>query len=615
MNLYCIVVVLPCFPMMIARTVFSLLEEAVARGADAAALHQPLTGEARGRHQSYTWRQFHDISREVACGLRRVGIQKGDVVALHSETRAEFYFADFGIMGSGAIAAALYTSYPPPEHIKTLQASTARLVFVDTPKAFQALRTAGADALGVQWVLLTGEAEGALSFDDLRALGRRALEEDPQFFDRLRSEIQPSDLAILYLTSGATGEPKMGMVTHHALVSNVDMGPKVVDLSPDDVILAFLPCAHIAQRIGIQLLGIRVGVPTYFSEGLSRLPHEMQSIRPTFFLAPPRVWERIYSSVCTEIKKRGPAMQRVFWGALGMSLRAHQLEAQGKSVPVWMTVSLKLADKVVFSKLRARFGGRMRVPVSGAAPLGKDMAHFYEAIGMPLLEGYGLTEGGITTLNPVDKPKAGSIGRMLPGVLHRIAEDGELLLSGPTIFSGYFNDPVTTAQVLQDGWLHTGDLAEVDANGFYAITGRKKEMIVSSNGKKVFPSRIESLLKMEPVLNQIMLIGDRRPYVSALFTLNVPACESLKGMEGRKGLPLHELASAEPVLAEVKRAVAKANKQLAPFEQVRKFRILERDFSIEHGELTATMKVRRGKVIENFQSIISDLYVGREESE
>lgn len=598
---------------MTARTVFTLLEEAVsAYGADSAALRQPVPGE-KGNYRTYNWGEFRDIAREIAVGLRQIGIRRGDIAALHSETRAELYLADFGIMAAGAISAAVYTSYPPQEILKTIEACTAKLVFIDTPKAFRALQEAGADRLGIKWVLFTGEAEGAMRLDDLRALGRTAMANDPGCFDTLHAEVRPEDYAILYLTSGATGEPKMALTTHRALVLNVDMGPKVTDLSPKDVTLAFLPSAHIAQRIAVELLSARCGFPTYFSEGLSRLPHEMQSVAPTFFLAPPRVWERIYSSVCTEIKKRGPAMQRIFWGALGLSLKANQLRASGHRVPFWMQSLLKASDKAVFARLRARFGGRLRIAVSGAAPLGKDLAHFYEAIGMPLIEGYGLTEGGVTTLNPIDRPKAGSIGKMLPGVECKITADGELCIGGPTVFSGYFQDPLATAQVLRDGWLHTGDIASVDTEGYYSITGRKKEMIVSSNGKKIYPSRIESLLKMEPIFSQMILVGDRRPYVGALFTLNEAAARSLRGMEGSRSAPLHELAAAGPVVAEVKRAVSKANKQLAPFEQVRKFRILEREFSIEHGELTATMKVRRGKVLENFHTVVSELYAGKEE--
>ncbi|MBI3208548.1 MAG: long-chain fatty acid--CoA ligase [Candidatus Solibacter usitatus] len=595
---------------MSARNVFSMLEQTATRYGSQPALHQP------GKPQHvYSWSEFLAIVKEVAAGLYRLGIRKGDICAAHSETRAEFYFADLGVMSLGAISAALYTSYPAAQLVKSLRQSEAKLVFVENAKALHMLRDAGADALSVQWVLLTGEAEDAITLDHLRHLGQRQLQEDAAFDASISSRTESTDHAILYLTSGATGESKMCLVTHGALTSNCAMGPKVVDLGPHDRVLAFLPSAHIAQRIGIELLSIYCGVPTWFSEGLHRMPHEMQTLKPTFFLAPPRVWERIYSSVCTEIKKRGPAMQRVFWGALGLSLRAQRYRAEGKSVPGWMSAALKAADRVVFTKLRARFGGEMRFPVSGAAPLGKDLAHFYEAIGMPLHEGYGLTEAGVVSLNPLGHPRPGSIGRALPGIECRIAEDGELLIGGPTLFSGYFRDPDATAQVLRDGWLHTGDLASQDADGFLSIIGRKKEMIVSSNGKKVYPSRIENLLKMESIFNQMILVGDRKPYVAALFTLNAAAAESLKGMEGRKGIPAKELADAVPVQAEVKRAVKKANQQLGPFEQIRKYRILDRDFTIEHGELTATMKVRRTQVIEHFQHVINEIYSGREDGD
>jgi long-chain acyl-CoA synthetase len=272
-----------------------------------------------------------------------------------------------------------------------------------------------------------------------------------------------------------------------------------------------------------------------------------------------------------------------------------------------------MADRLFFRKVRARFGGRLKVAASGAAPLSKNLAEFYEAVGMPLVEGYGLTEGGVVTLNPLDRPKPGSIGKVISANIEiRLGEDNELLVKSPCNFSGYLNDPETTADVLRDGWLHTGDVGHRDDEGFYFITGRKKELIVSSTGKKVFPGRVESLFKMEPLISQVLLIGDRLPFLTALFTINPAAAESLKGMDGLKGRPPDELAKAAPVAAEVQKAVHRVNRQLAPFEQVRKFRILPRDFSIERGELTATMKLRRTQALENFREDIAELYAGRE---
>ena len=250
---------------------------------------------------------------------------------------------------------------------------------------------------------------------------------------------------------------------------------------------------------------------------------------------------------------------------------------------------------------------------SGAAPFSRDLAQFFEAIGLPLIEGYGLTEGGVATLNPIDNPRPGSIGKALPGVELRIAPDGELLIKSPCLFSGYYKDPEATAAVLRDRWLHTGDLAEIDSDGFVYITGRKKELIVSSNGKKIYPARIESLFKMEPIVNQVLLIGDKQPYVTALITVNVTAAETLKGMEEFKGCPPADLAKAAAVANEVDRTVKRVNKQLAPFEQIRRFRIIDHEFSIEKGELTPTMKVRRKQVIENYKHLVNELYLGKEE--
>jgi long-chain acyl-CoA synthetase len=252
------------------------------------------------------------------------------------------------------------------------------------------------------------------------------------------------------------------------------------------------------------------------------------------------------------------------------------------------------------------------VAASGAAPLGKDLAEFYDAIGMPLIEGYGLTEGGVAALNPLDRPRPGSIGKALPGVEVRFSEEQEILIKSPCLFSGYFNDPETTAEVLRDGWLHTGDLGHIDEEGYLFITGRKKELIVSSTGKKVYPARLEALLKMEPIISHALLCGDRLPYVTALFTVNPAAARTLKGMEEWKHSGEEELPRAAPVKEEIRKSVARVNRQLAPFEQIRKYRVLPREFSIDAGELTATMKVRRAKAMENFREEIEALYAGRE---
>jgi long-chain acyl-CoA synthetase len=569
---------------MTASTIPEVLHNAATRFGDKLALRQPEGKEVR----TWTWSQYFEAAEEIAAGLLKFGIGKGDHVALCSETRAEFYLADQGILMNGSVAAALYPSYPPEDLKRTIAMADAKALFVEDPKMLKKLKDAPAGVI----ILLTGEAEGAISLAELRKHGRHA------------AEIGPEDNAILYLTSGATGEPKMVMVTHGALVANINMGPAVLPMGPDDITVAFLPSAHIAQRVVVELLPILSGTPVSFVENLLHLPAEIKSVRPTFFLAPPRVWERIYSSIRTEINKKPAILQKAFFGALGLGLAAARYRRAGKRVPWRIQIPLDFAHRLIFGKIRERFGGRLRVAASGAAPLGADLAEFYEAIGMPLIEGYGLTEGGVAALNPIDAPRPGSIGKALPGVEFRFDEEGEIQIRSTALSRGYYKDPEATAEVLRDGWLHTGDIGTIDANGYIYITGRKKELIVSSNGKKIFPSRVETLFKLEPLINQVLLAGDKLPHLVALFTINTAAAEAIAGAKD-SGTPLHE---APQVTAEVQKIVNRVNKQLAPFEQVKRFRIVHREFAIEQGEVTATMKVRRKQVLENFREEVDALY-------
>jgi long-chain acyl-CoA synthetase len=588
------------------RTLYQMLDETVRVQCDAVALRQP---QPDGTYLEYTWNQFLRAVEEIAAGLQALGIVKGDVVALNSETRLEFYLADLGIVSGGFVAAALYPSYPPADLMRTIVASGARAVFVEDPKNLAALRSAPVD----RWILLTGVAEGALTLDELRAMGREAIGRDSGLLARLLGDVRPTDHAILYLTSGATGEPKMALVTHQAIALNCDMGPAVLPIGPHDSTVVFLPSAHIAQRVVMEYLPIRCGMPVTFAESLLKLPQDIRKVRPTILLAPPRMWERIYSTICMELRKKPAAIRKGFYGALGLGLAAARYRREGKPVPARIKVPLAIADRIFFHKVRSRFGVRLRVAASGAAPLGKDLGEFYEALGMPIAEGYGLTEGGVATLNPLGRPKPGSIGKPLSSDIRvTFSEENEILIESPCLFSGYLNDPATTAEVLRNGVLHTGDLGLQDEDGYIFITGRKKELIVSSTGKKIFPARVEALLKTEPLISQVLLIGDRLPYLTALFTINLAVAETLKGMEAWKGKSSQEMALAPPVAGEIHKAVARVNKRLAPFEQVRKHRILGRDFTIEDGELTATMKVRRAKAIENFRESIDELYAGRE---
>ena len=602
---------------MAGRNVFTVLEQTAQKYGEAAALHQPAGNKGSTQYQTYSWNDWVQISREIAAGLHALGLKKGEIVCILSETRAEFYLVDLGIMGAGGVSAALYTAYPMTDLAGNLHSVQPQFLFLEDEKTFRALARA-VEARGEQMppqiVLMTGEHPDTIALTQLRERGRAAMEVDPDLFRCLQEKISPQDPAILYLTSGATGEPKMGLTSHAAVLANIDMGPVVLPIGPEDSTLVFLPSAHIAQRIVLELVPMRMGTPVWFSESLARLPSDLKAVKPTIFLAPPRVWERMYATVQTELKKRPSTAQKLFAKSLELGMKASRYRQEGKPVPLPLCAILQAADKLVFSKVRERLGGRIRVAASGAAPLGKDLGEFFAAIGIPIVEGYGLTEAGVLAFNPLKQPKPGSVGKLLPGVEARLADDGELQVRTPCLFSGYYRDEAATRSVMtEDGWFMTGDIAQADGQGYWYITGRKKELIVSSNGKKIYPSRIENLFKMEPVVNQVLLIGDKKPYVTALLTLNMQQLQNIEGGGALKDKSVAEVAEAEPVTKAVQQAVSRVNKHLADFERIRRFKVLNRDFSIEQGELTPTMKLRRSRVLENHKQLVSELYLGREE--
>jgi long-chain acyl-CoA synthetase len=596
------------------RTVFTVLEETAKQYGEAVALHQPIGGKGAKSYRTFTWNQWAQSSREIALGLVSLGLRNGDIVCILSETRAEFYLVDLGIMGAGGVSAALYTAYPMPDLAKNIHDAEPRFLFIEDAKSLDALTKAvqaRGDSMPGHIVLMTGEQPGTMSLAQLQDRGREVLRRDQHAFNELQETISPKDRAILYLTSGATGEPKMGLTSHAAILANLDHGPVVLPLTPEDSTIVFLPSAHIAQRIVLELVPMRMGTPVWFSESLSKLPAELRSIKPTIFLAPPRVWEKMYATILNEVKKRPVVARKLFYGALGLGAEAAKYRNAGKPLPLWMSRALKIADKLVFGKVRARLGGRLRIAASGAAPLGRDLAEFFSAINMPLIEGYGLTEAGVISFNPLARPKPGSIGKLLPDVEARLTEDNELQVRTPCLFLGYYKDEAATRSVItDDGWFSTGDIAEVDEDEYWYITGRKKELIVSSNGKKIYPARIENLFKMEPVVNQVLLIGDKKPYVTALLTVNMNQLP-----ETANGKPLAEVVESEPVTKAVSDAVSRVNRQLADFERIRRFKVLDREFSIEHGELTPTMKIRRARVLENHRGVVTELYLGREDGD
>jgi long-chain acyl-CoA synthetase len=344
---------------MIHRTTFSLLDEAAEQWGNLPALHQPKGG---GRYETCTYAEFRRRSMEIACGLRTLGVGKGDIVAIHSETTADFFVVDFGVMGNGSVSAALYTSYRPEERAATLAKCAPKATFVENPDDLRALREGGAGKLNTRWILMSGRESGIATTDDIRQAGRDALKKDRYFFENLREDLEPPDLAILYLTSGATGEPKMGLVSHSAILANADMGPVVLKMDNNDRILDFLPSAHITQRVVGEFVPIRMGVQIWFSESLARLPGEMRKVRPTLFVAPPRLYERIHHSIAAEVHKKPALARGLYFMAVGLGADATRRRQAGEAIPAARKAMLALFRRLVYRKildrLAAVFGWR-----------------------------------------------------------------------------------------------------------------------------------------------------------------------------------------------------------------------------------------------------------------
>lgn len=587
-----------------ARTICDLLRVRARLSPDEPALHQPRGSRTQRTYETFTWRHYHEAVNEIAAGLLDLGVGKGDIVVLDSDSHAEFYIFDLAVMACGAASAALYPTSPPKEKLKLIERCRAKALICQD--AISAARLASAKT-GIR-ALMRGEAPGAESMQSLRQRGQELLSRDPDAVDRAQAAIRPEDDAIIYLTSGATGEPKIVVSSHGAVVANVLGALSMIDVGPGDSGFAFLPSAHIAQRLVAEIAAIAAGVPVWFADSLNTVAEEIQQVAPTAMVAPPQVWDRVRRRIHEAVERESPTKQRIFHAAVRAGMRRSRLSQAGERVPLWLHGACAVYDRLVFSKLRDRVGGKLRLAISGAAPLAEDLAHFWAALGIRLTEGYGLTEAGVLTFNTPGGERFGSVGQPLPGVELKLEEDGELLVRGPYAFSRYLDDEETTSAVLRDRWLYTGDVASIDAHGFVTITGRKKEIIVSSSGKNIFPAAIEELFRADPLIANAFLVGDSQPHLCALLTLHPTVARSLPGMEEHQSASNQNLHELEPVRKELERIVRKVNRHLSTAERVHKFRALPRDFSIEKGEVTPTLKLRRKVILEHFRDEIAELY-------
>jgi long-chain acyl-CoA synthetase len=586
------------------RSVPDMFLKRVAATPDRQALGYP-DGDGMGW---LTWAQVGARATAIAAGLVGLGVRPEDRVAILANTRVEWLLADFGVMCAGAATTTVYPTTEPEEAQFILRDSGSRVLIAED--AAQARKVEGVELPHI--VIMDGDGDGHLTLAELERRGARALAEDPELITRIVERIRPDQLATLIYTSGTTGRPKGVELLHAGWcwegVAQADLGL----LRPDDLQYLWLPLSHSFGKTVV--CGVtHVGLPTYVDGRVDALVTNLAKVRPTLMCAAPRVFEKVYNAAVTTAQSAGGAKAKIFAWAVRAGVRAVRLREAGRPVPPGLAVQCAIASRLVFSKLRARMGGRIRVLVSGAAPLSKDIAEFFAAAGLPIMEGYGLTETSAGSfVNRPEQSRIGTVGRALGDLECRIAEDGEILLRGTPIMRGYHNQPEeTSAAFTPDGYFKTGDIGELDANGFLRITDRKKDLIKTSGGKYVAPSHVEGLFKsICPYTSQVLLIGQSRNYCTMLVTLDPDAIAKWAEGGPLDGRAYADLASSPEVYRLLAGYVDELNQKLNRWETVKKFVILPRDLSIEDGELTPSMKVKRREVEKSFADAIEGLYAG-----
>ncbi|HET8540114.1 MAG TPA: long-chain fatty acid--CoA ligase [Anaeromyxobacter sp.] len=593
------------------RNVPELFLERVGRTPDGEAFRHPVDGGWR----SLTWLETEVRIRAIAGGLRALGLAGEQVCAILSSTRIEWILADYGTLFAGGATSTIYPSSTPEECAFILSDSRTAVAFAEDDEQVAKLASRRAELPALRHVVTfdgRGTPDGWVV--PLAELERRGAEWDrahPGAFEERAADVRSDALATLIYTSGTTGRPKGVELTHAAWVAQSRAVQESGVLDHKDALQFFwLPLAHVFGKM-IGTAQLRIGFPTAVDGRIDKIVENLAAVRPTFVCAVPRIFEKVHAKVLAGAREGGAAKQAIFRWALEVGQERSRLVRAGKKPGAFLAARHALADRLVFSKIRALFGGRLHFFVSGSAPLSRDIAEFFDAMGVTILEGYGLTESSAAThVNLPWSRKIGTVGPPLSGIETRIAEDGEILMRGPWIMRGYRGLPEATAEALdREGWLHTGDVGFVDADGFLAITDRKKDLIKTSGGKYVAPTELESKLKaLSPWVGQVLVHGDRRNYVSALVTLEPDAIRKWAAENGLGGKPVPDLARDPTVRALVQRDVDRMNASLPRFATVKKFTILPRDFLESEGEVTPSQKMKRKLIEQRYKAELDAMY-------
>ncbi len=573
-------------------------------------------GAGHGRWESISAERARADVEALALGLAALGVRRGERVALLSENRVEWAITDLATLGQGAVTVPIYPTLTAPQVRYILENAEARVCVVSSPAQLEKI-LAVADQLPRLANIVVMDPPPASRDPRVRTWaavledGVRRREAEPGAFRALADATRPDDLATLIYTSGTTGDPKGAMLTHANIASNVEASMSVVKLRPDDTCLSFLPLCHIFERMAGLYAMLWAGATIAYAQSVDTVAADAQEVRPTILTGVPRFYEKVYARVMENAATQPPLRRAIFGWGLEQGRRVAQLHFQGRRPGFPLVLTSRIADRLVAAKVRARVGGRLRLCISGGAPLGPKIMEFFFAIGIPVVEGYGLTETSpVICLNVPGKERPGAVGPPIPGTQVGFGAEGEILCKGPGVMQGYFRNEEATRAAIRDGWFHTGDVGHLDAEGNLRITDRLKDLLVTAGGKKVAPQPLEGRLKTSKWVAEAVMLGDQRPYCIVLLVPNFANLEAEAKAQGWPTASRRDLLRCAPVQTLYQGVVDALNADLAPFERIKRFALLDRDLSAEAGELTPTLKVRRRVVSQTFAAEIEALYTG-----
>ncbi|MDZ4678002.1 MAG: long-chain fatty acid--CoA ligase [Oligoflexia bacterium] len=560
-----------------------------------------------------SWPEYYRMSERLAAGLASIGVKRGDRVAIMSNTRYQWAAADMAILGMGCVTVPIYQNSTLEDVGFIINNSNAVAAIAEDDGQVQKLRRLGSQIPSLKHIVAITPVTDSDThqWESFLKKGETYLKTNPNYFIDECRKAAMSDMATIVYTSGTTGQPKGVVLLHSCIASECSDLETLLDLGEKDSTLTFLPFAHIFGRVELWA-NIYIGWKIGFAESIDRIAANLVEIKPTFMMAVPRIFEKIYAKILGQVDEGSPAKKQIFKWAIKVGSEVSKCKCEKKPIPLALLIQYKVAYKLVFSKINAKLGGNIRFLVSGGAPLSKQIAEFFHAAGILVCEGYGLTETtAAVTINTPYKYRFGTVGPTLGDSQIKIASDGEILIKSKKVFREYFLNPEATKEVLtQDGWFHSGDIGEIDGDGFIRITDRKKDLIITAAGKNIAPQKIEGVLKTNKFISQVVIFGDKMKYLVALVTLNP---DELKKFAVTHSLEHHnpqDLVKHSKVQDAVREIIREKNGILASYETIKNFTILPIDFSIENGELTPSMKVKRKHLSQKYESIIRDLYVG-----